>query len=180
MLTWRASARPSASSRRTWGLAPAASSDTLLGLEKQWSKACTRASTRLPRCSHAFSKPSPYSSPGSARSTLRQTRSTVSTLTRVAPPSRQAAWTERTSPWSALDPASCSRSSTPCSGGPDLERGQQRPGGQLGARIGAQERSAALLAGGWVEALEHGPHLLGAGLAVQAGRGGGAAHEPAR
>ena len=51
--TWRASARPSASSRRIWGLPPAASSDTLLGEEKQWSKACTRSLTRLPRCCQA-------------------------------------------------------------------------------------------------------------------------------
>jgi hypothetical protein len=63
--------------------------------------------------------------------------------------------------------------------GPGLERLQQRPGGQLGPRVGPKQRRAALLAGGWVEALEHRPHLLGAGGPFQAGRGGGVAHEPA-
>src|SRR5215218_5409366 len=96
------------------GLA-AASSDTLLGELKQWSKACTRSLTRLPRCCQAPAKASPYSSRGSVPRTLRQSRSTVSTLTRREPPSRHAAWTDRTSPWSALDPASSSTSATFCS-----------------------------------------------------------------
>jgi hypothetical protein len=85
-------------------------------------------------------EPSPYSSRGSVPSTLRHSRSTVSTLTRLDPPSRQAAWTERTSPLSALDPASASRSWTPRSvalnlsasiSGPtaSLERGWARHSG---------------------------------------------------
>src|SRR5215217_5261824 len=126
--------------RRTWGPLPAASSDTLLGEEKQWSKACTRSLTRLPRCCQALSNPSPYSSWGSTPRTLRHSRSTVSTLTRLAPSSRHAAWTDRTSPWSALDPTNTSRSSTPClaarvlrasSSGPaaSLERGSARHSG---------------------------------------------------
>jgi hypothetical protein len=62
--------------------------------------------------------------------------------------------------------------------GPGLERLQRGAGGQLGARVGPQERRAALLAGGRVQALEHRPHLLGTGGPFQSGRGGGAAHEP--
>jgi hypothetical protein len=64
-------------------------------------------------------------------------------------------------------------------GGAGLERIQERPGGELGARIGAQQRRAALLARSRVEALEHRLHLLGRGDTVQAGCGGGAAQEPA-
>jgi hypothetical protein len=64
-------------------------------------------------------------------------------------------------------------------GGAGLERVQKRPGGQFGPRIGAQQRRAALLPGGRVEALEHRLHLLGRGDPVQAGRGGGAADEAA-
>src|SRR6266508_1475335 len=115
MATWRASPRASATLRRTCPPPAPASSDTLLGLEKQWSRADTRASTRLPRWVHARSNASPYSSWGSRPSTLRQTRSTVSTLTRREAPSLQAACTERTSLASALEPASCSSSSAPCS-----------------------------------------------------------------
>jgi hypothetical protein len=102
------------SSPKSVSLLAAASRETLLGEEKQWSNDCTRSLTRLPRCCHALSNPSPYSSWGSVPRTLRHSRSTVSTLTRRAPPSRQAAWTDRTSPWSALEAASASRSSTPC------------------------------------------------------------------
>src|ERR671912_457996 len=142
MATRRASARPSASSRRTWGPPPAASSETLLGELKQWSKACTRSLTRLPRCCQAPANASPYSERGSVPSTLRQRRSTVSTLTRLAP----------------------------------RRRG---PGGQFGRGAGPPQRRTALLAGGRVQALEHRPHLLGAGGPLQAGRGRGAAHEPA-
>jgi hypothetical protein len=102
--------------RRVWSLPPAASSDTLSGELKQWSNDCTRSLTRLPRCCQARSNPSPYSARGSVPRTLRHSRSTVSTLTRLPPPARQAAWTERTSPLSAFDlPKSCS-SSAPCSG----------------------------------------------------------------
>jgi hypothetical protein len=71
---------------------------------------------------------------------LAAERSTVSTLTRREPPSRHAAWTERTSPWSALEPAS-STSATFCSAaralsasssGPavNLERGSARSSGE--------------------------------------------------
>src|SRR5918999_5088929 len=131
MATVRASLRPSASSRRTWGPPPAASSDTLLGEEKQWSKACTRSLTRLPQCCHALSNPSPYSEHGSVLSTLRQRRSTVSTLTRLAPPSRQADCTDRTSPLSALDPASSSRSLTPCSAARAVRAASSGPTGSF-------------------------------------------------
>jgi hypothetical protein len=65
-------------------------------------------------------------------------------------------------------------------GGSGLEGRQQRPGGQLGAWVSPPQRRAALSSGGRVEALEHGPHLLGAGGPLQAGRGGRAADEPAR
>src|SRR5512132_605121 len=177
MATWRASARPSASSRRTCGLPPAASSDTLLGELKQWSKACTRSLTRLPRCCHAASNASPYSSRGSRPSTLRHSRSTVSTFTRRAPPSRQAACTERTSPLSALDLPNSSRFSTPRSAARVLKASSS---GQLGTRIGARKRRAPHLTRGRVQTLEHRLHLLGAGGPVQAGGGGGAAHEPPR
>jgi hypothetical protein len=57
---------------------------------------------------------------------------------------------------------------------------QQWPGGQLGARVGPPQRRTADFTGGRVEALEHRPHLLGAGGPLQPGCGGGAAHEPAR
>jgi hypothetical protein len=60
-----------------------------------------------------------------------------------------------------------------------LQRLQQRPGGQLGAWVGAPQRRTADLAGGWVQALEHRPHLLGAGDALQAVGVGGAADEAA-
>ncbi len=53
-------------------------------------------------------------------------------------------------------------------GGTGLEGGQQRRGGQLGPRVGTQERLAALRAGGGVQAAEHGVDLLGGGLADQA------------
>jgi hypothetical protein len=56
---------------------------------------------------------------------------------------------------------------------------QQRPSGQLGARVGPQKRRTPLLAGGRVQALEYRPHLLGAGGSLEAGGGGGAAREPA-
>jgi hypothetical protein len=64
-------------------------------------------------------------------------------------------------------------------GGPGLEGLQQRPGGQLGTRVGPQERCTALLPGGGIEALEHRPHLLGAGDPLQTTGLGGAADEPA-
>jgi hypothetical protein len=48
-------------------------------------------------------------------------------------------------------------------GGAGLERVQKRPGGQFGPRVGAQQRCAALLARGRVEALEHRPYLLSGG-----------------
>jgi hypothetical protein len=60
-----------------------------------------------------------------------------------------------------------------------LERRQQRPGGQLGARVSPVKRRTALLPSGRVQALEHRPHLLRAGDSLQAGGGGGAADEPA-
>jgi hypothetical protein len=56
---------------------------------------------------------------------------------------------------------------------------QQWPGGQLGARVGAPQRRAPLLAGGGVEALEHRPHLIGGGDPLQAVGLGGAADEAA-
>jgi hypothetical protein len=115
MPTSRASALASATCFLIRSPPPAASSDTLLGELKQWSKACTRSLTRLPLCCQARSNPSPYSSRGSTLRTLRHSRSTFSTLTRRAPPSRQAVCTERTSPLSAFDLARCSRSSMPCS-----------------------------------------------------------------
>ena len=62
-----------------------------------------RSLTRLALCCQARSNASPYSSRESVPSTLRQTRSTVSTFTRLVPPARQAACTERTSPLSAFD-----------------------------------------------------------------------------
>jgi hypothetical protein len=68
----------------------------------------------------------------------------------------------------------------PLLGGASLQGCQQGAGGQLGPRIGPEKRRTALLPGGQVQALEHRPHLLSAGLTVQAGRGGGAAHEPPR
>ena len=57
-----------------------------------------------------------------------------------------------------------------------LEGLQQRPGGQLGARVSPMERRAALFPGGWVQALEHRPHLLRARGPLKAGCCGGAAH----
>jgi hypothetical protein len=65
-------------------------------------------------------------------------------------------------------------------GGPLLERLQQRPSRQLGARVSAPQRRAPLLAGGGVEALEHRPHLLRAGDPFEAAGLGGAADEAAR
>jgi hypothetical protein len=64
-------------------------------------------------------------------------------------------------------------------GGALLEGFQQRSGGQLGARVGAPQRRTPLLAGGGVEALEHGSHLLGRGDPLQAGGVGGGADEAA-
>jgi hypothetical protein len=63
--------------------------------------------------------------------------------------------------------------------GPGLEGLQQRPGGQLGARVGPKKRRAAHFTRRWVQALEHGPHLLGAGGPLKAAGLGGAAYEPA-
>jgi hypothetical protein len=76
-------------------------------------------------------------------------------------------------PLERLAPGELLQLGRPLVGRPRLEGGQQRPGRQLGARVGAQQGGAALGAGGRVQALEHRPHLLGAGLAVQAGGGGG-------
>jgi hypothetical protein len=64
-------------------------------------------------------------------------------------------------------------------GGPLLERLQQRPGGQLGARVGAPQRRTPDLAGGGVQALEHGPHLIGGGDPFEAACLRGAADEAA-
>jgi hypothetical protein len=64
-------------------------------------------------------------------------------------------------------------------GGPLPEGLQQRAGGQHGARVGPPQRRTPHLAGGRVEALEHRPHLLGRGDPFEAGRGRGAADEPA-
>jgi hypothetical protein len=64
-------------------------------------------------------------------------------------------------------------------GAAGLEGRQHRPGGQLGTWISPPQRRTPLLPGGGIQALEHRPHLLGAGLAVQAGCGCGAAQEPA-
>ena len=44
--------------------------------------------------------------------------------------------------------------------GAGLESRQQWAGDQLGTGVGAPQRRAALLAGGRVQALEHGPYLL--------------------
>ncbi len=60
-----------------------------------------------------------------------------------------------------------------------LEGSEQRRGCQLGARVGAQQRLAALRAGGRVQTAEHGVDLLGGGLADQAAAGGGLTDEPA-
>src|SRR4029450_1726092 len=157
MPTSRASARASATCLRSWSPPPAASSDTLLGPEKQWSNACTRSLTRLPRCCHALSNPSPYSSRGSRPSTFRQRRSTVSTFTRLVPPARHAARHAR----------------------PALAAPHPRPGAPLGAWVGPPQRCTADLAGGWVEALEHRPHLLRARHAFEAAGLGGAGDEDA-
>jgi hypothetical protein len=64
-------------------------------------------------------------------------------------------------------------------GRPGFEGVQQRCGCQLGARVGPPQRRTAQLAGGGVEALEHGLYLFGARHAFQTGGGGGAADEPA-
>jgi hypothetical protein len=64
-------------------------------------------------------------------------------------------------------------------GGVGLERLQQRPGRQLGARVGAPQRRTPQLAGGRVQALEHRSHLLGACHAFEVAGLGGAADEPA-
>jgi hypothetical protein len=61
-----------------------------------------------------------------------------------------------------------------------LEGLQQRPRGQLGARIGARKRRAPHFTRCRVQALEHRPHLLRAGGPIQPGHGGGVAHEAAR
>jgi len=79
-----------------------------------------------------------------------------------------------------LGPSQLLQLAHPLLGGAGLERLQQRPGGQLGARVGPPHRRTAHLPRGRVQTLEHGPHLVGAGGPVQAGRGGGAAHEPPR
>jgi hypothetical protein len=131
MPTCSASALASATCRPIRSPPPAASSDTLLGELKQWSNACTRSFTRLPRCCQARANPSPYSSWGSRPRTLRHSRSTVSTLTRLVPPSLQALWTERTSPLSAFDPASASSSSTPCSAARCLSPSSSGPAASL-------------------------------------------------
>jgi hypothetical protein len=59
------------------------------------------------------SNPSPYNSRGSTPSTLRHRRSTVSAFARPDVPGRHAAWTDRTSPASAFDPATSSSCPTP-------------------------------------------------------------------
>jgi SagB-type dehydrogenase family enzyme len=64
-------------------------------------------------------------------------------------------------------------------GGAGREGLQQRPGGQLGARIGAPQRRTPHLAGGGIQALEHRPHLLGRRDPLQPAGLGGAADEPA-
>jgi hypothetical protein len=59
------------------------------------------------------------------------------------------------------------------------ERRQERPGRQLGARVGPQQGLAALLAGGRVQAAEHCPDLLSGGDPDQAAGGCGLAQEAA-
>ena len=71
-------------------------------------------------------EPSPYSSCGSTWRTLRQSRSIVSTLTRLVPPARQAACTDRTSPMSAFDPAELLQVLDALLGGAGLQGMQQR------------------------------------------------------
>jgi hypothetical protein len=78
-----------------------------------------------------------------------------------------------------LGPGELLRLRHPLLGGPGLERFQQRPGRQLGARVGAPQRRTPDLAGGRVQALEHRADLLGRGDPLQAASLGGAADEPA-
>jgi hypothetical protein len=64
-------------------------------------------------------------------------------------------------------------------GGVLAERRQERPGRQLGARVGPQQGLTALLAGGRVQAAEHCPDLLSGGDPDQAAGGCGLAQEAA-
>ena len=146
MATWRASARPSASSRRTWGLPPAASSDTLLGELKQWSKAWTRSLTRLPRCCQA-----PLERLAIQLARVGAEDLAAEPLDRLDLDPLGAA-----QPAGRLDRAHVTLERLGAGQflqlldalvvGAGLERLQQRPGGQLGARVGAKQRRAALLA----------------------------------